>query len=74
MVIQIYIVNLHTVSVDDLVSVVIFYLFPGFMLGVSNSNLRMKLVQLHIFFITNNRGETILCVPLYNCWRGHVPS
>ena len=50
MVIQIYIVNLHTVSVDDLVSVVIFYLFPGFMLGVSNSNLRMKLVQLQNFF------------------------
>jgi len=53
------------VSTDNpvIMSIFLIYSIPGFMMGVSNSNVRMKSAQIHYFLSQNIGGDKRYYVP-----------
>jgi len=72
---SVYLVNLYTVSADNLVIMFIFLIYSLALCwgNVSNSNVTMKFAQLDYFLSQNIGGTKDIMSPLSKSLGGHVP-
>jgi len=71
--VDLYVASLYTVSIGNQMIISIFVFIPRFLLGVFNSNVATKFVQLRYFLSQNIRENKRHGVSLVKGLGGHVP-